>query len=128
MGTGTNLGRVRGLGSARSGTGHFWHSRVSAMVNLVMMAWFATSLLRLPNLDFEAVTEWLHAPLAAIPMLLLIASVFYHLRLGLQVAIEDYVHSDGNKVLAIMALNLFALGGVVTAAFCVLKIAFGAAS
>ena len=83
------------------------------------------SLLRLPALDYRGVTEWLRDPLAAVPMLLLIAATFWHLKMGLQVIIEDYVHDEGNRFLAILLLNFAALGGAAFAIFAVLKIAFG---
>lgn len=126
MGTGTELGRVRGLGAAKSGTGHWWHQRVTAIANFALMTWFIVSLIRLPSLDYRSVIAWLQQPIAAIPLLLLIASVFYHFRLGIQVMIEDYADDEGNKVLSVLALNLYTFALAFTAAFCVLKIAFGA--
>ncbi len=126
MGTGTQLGRVRGLGASGTGTDHFWKQRVTAVANILLMVWFVVSLLRLPVLDYETVHLWLKQPLVAIPMLLLIASVFFHFRMGVQVWIEDYTHNEGTKVLSVLALNLYTVAGAVTAVFCVLKIAFGA--
>lgn len=126
MGTGTQLGRVRGLGTAKSGTGHWWQQRVTAIGNLLLMAWFIVSLVRLPNLEYPTMIAWLQQPIAAIPLLLLIASVFYHFRLGVQVMLEDYIHHEGNKVLAMMLLNFYVVALAFTAVFSVLKIAFGA--
>jgi succinate dehydrogenase / fumarate reductase, membrane anchor subunit len=126
MGTGTQLGRVRGLGTAKSGTGHWWQQRVTAIGNLVLMSWFIVSLVRLPNLEYRTMIAWLQQPIAAIPLLLLIASVFYHFRLGVQVMLEDYIHHEGNKVLAMMLLNFYVVALAFTAVFSVLKIAFGA--
>ncbi len=126
MGRATPIGRVRGLGSAKAGTGHWWQQRVTATGNLVLVLWFIASLVRLPALDYGTVTAWLRQPVAAVPMLLLIASVFWHFRLGLQVFIEDYLHEEGSKLLAILALNFYAVAGAAVAAFCVLKIALGA--
>jgi succinate dehydrogenase / fumarate reductase, membrane anchor subunit len=126
MGTGTQLGRVRGLGTAKSGTGHWWQQRVTAIGNLVLMTWFIVSLVRLPNLEYPTMIAWLQQPIAAIPLLLLIASVFYHFRLGVQVMLEDYIHHEGNKVLAMMLLNFYVVALAFTAVFSVLKIAFGA--
>jgi len=125
MGTGTELGRARGYGSAKSGVGHWWAQRVTAAANLGLLAWFIVSLLRLPGLDYLTVTDWLHQPIVALPMLLLIASVFYHFRLGVQVLIEDYLHAEGNKLGAILALNFYTVAMAAAAAFGVLKIAFG---
>lgn len=126
MGAGTEIGRVRGLGAAKSGVGHWWLQRVTAVSNLALVLWFITSLVRLPALDYTAVVLWLRQPVAAIPMILLIVSVFYHFRLGLQVFIEDYLHTEGNKLLAVLALNFYALGGAAAGIFAVLKIALGA--
>lgn len=124
MGTGTQLGRVRGLGAAKSGTGHWWMQRVTAVSNFALMVWFVVSLVRLPALDYATVVAWLQQPLTAIPMLLLIASVFYHFRLGVQVVLEDY--TVGLRVPSLFLLNFFVIALGFTAAFCVLKIAFGA--
>ena len=126
MGTGTDLGRVRGLGAAKSGVDHWWHQRVTAVANLGLLLWFVITLVRLPALDYATVVAWLRQPVAAIPMLLLIVSVFYHLRLGVQVFVEDYLHNEGTKLLALLMLNFYALGGAAAAVFAVLKIALGA--
>lgn len=126
MGSGTQLGRVRGLGTAKSGTDHWWKQRVTAIANAALLIWFVVSLLRLPDLTYATVVAWLRQPIVAVPILLLIANLFYHLRLGVQVLIEDYVHHEGNKVLAVLLLNFFTLALGFTAMFSVLKIAFGA--
>jgi succinate dehydrogenase / fumarate reductase membrane anchor subunit len=125
MGAGTDLGRVRGLGAAKDGVHHWWLQRVTAIANIVLMLWFVFSLVRLPGLDYSSVTLWLRQPVAAVPMLLLIVSVFWHLRLGVQVLLEDYVHG-APRVLAMLALNFYALAGAAAAVFAVLKIALGA--
>jgi len=90
------------------------------------LLWFVITLVRLPALDYATVVAWLRQPVAAIPMLLLIVSVFYHFRLGVQVFIEDYLHNEGTKLLALLMLNFYALGGAAAAVFAVLKIALGA--
>ena len=126
MGAGTDLGRVRGLGSAKEGAHHWWLQRVTAIANLVLLLWFIFSLVRLPSLDYASVVLWLRQPVTAVPMLLLIVSVFWHLRLGVQVMIEDYVHG-ASKVVAMLALNFYVLAGAAAAVFAVLKIALGAA-
>ena len=127
MGTGTSIGRVRGLGSAKEGSLHWWRQRLTAGTNLLLMTWFFVSLLRLPGFDHRAVVQWLDTPWTAVPMVLLIVSVFYHMRLGLQVVIEDYQHHESRFALMIL-LNLFTVGAAALAVFSVLKIGFGAAS
>lgn len=122
----TDLKRVRGLGSARSGVHHWWLQRATAAANLLLLVWFLASLLSLPAIDHASVTAWIEQPLVAVPLLLLILSTFWHARLGVQVMIEDYVHAEGSKLLAILALNLFLFGAGAIALFSVLKIAFGA--
>jgi succinate dehydrogenase / fumarate reductase membrane anchor subunit len=123
MGTGTEIGRVRGLGSAKAGAHHWWIQRLTAGSNLLLMLWFIFSLLRLPHYDHASVTTWLSTPLAAVPMMLLIASVFWHFRLGLQVVIEDYQH-DETRVIALVLLNFYSVAMAAFAIFAVLKIAF----
>lgn len=126
MGAGTDLGRVRGLGSAKDGVHHWWLQRVTAIANIVLMLWFVFSLVRLPSLDHSSVVLWLRQPVAAVPMLLLILTVFWHLRLGVQVLLEDYVHG-ATRVVGMLALNFYVVGGAAAAVFAVLKIALGAA-
>jgi succinate dehydrogenase / fumarate reductase, membrane anchor subunit len=125
MGTGTGIGRVRGLGSAKAGAHHWWLQRVTAAGNIAVMLWFVLSLLRLPSLDHATVVHWIAQPIVALPLLLLVLSVFWHFRLGLQVFIEDYVHAEGLKLGALLALNFYTVGGAALAAFSILKIAFG---
>jgi succinate dehydrogenase / fumarate reductase, membrane anchor subunit len=123
MGTGTEIGRVRGLGSAKSGAHHWWVQRLTAGSNFLLIAWFLISLLRLPAYDYATVTFWLSSPLAAVPMALLVATVFWHFRLGLQVVIEDYQH-DETRVVALVALNFYTVAMAAFAIFAILKIAF----
>jgi succinate dehydrogenase / fumarate reductase, membrane anchor subunit len=121
----TPLARVRGLGSAREGGHHWWTERLTSVSTLLLFIWLLVSLLRLPVVDYRTVNEWLQQPLAAVPMLLLIASTFWHLKLGMQVVIEDYVHEEGWKFLSILLLNFAAVIGAAFALFAVLKIALG---
>ena len=125
MRNGTPIGKVRGLGSAKSGAQHWWHGRLSSVATLLLFVWFIASLLLLPNLQHDTMTAWLRSPLAAVPMLLLIVTTFWHLKLGLQVILEDYVHEEGMKLFSIVLLNFFVISGAALAFFSVLKIAFG---
>lgn len=120
---GTELGRVRGLGSAKHGAHHWWDQRLTAAGNLLLMAWFIVSIARLPGYTPEIVAAWLSSAWAAVPLILLTLSLLWHIRLGLQVVIEDYQH-DESRVVLLFLLNLYvvALGG--TAVFAILKLAF----
>lgn len=125
MGNGTSIGRVRGLGSAHEGAHHWWHQRLTAGSNLLLMLWLIVSLVRLPSLDYTTVQAWLSSPLAAVPLILLVISVFYHLKMGLQVVIEDY-ERDARRIVLMTLLNFFAIAAAVFAIFSILKVAFTA--
>ena len=90
----TPLGRVRGLGSAKEGTAHWWAQRLTAIALVPLVLWFAVSLIVLAGADHATVAAWLRDPVAAVLMLLLILAGFHHAQLGMQVVIEDYVHSE----------------------------------
>lgn len=121
----TPIARVRGLGSARHGAHHWWLERLTSVSTLLLFIWFFVSLLRLPVLDYDTVTGWLGAPLVAVPMLLLIVSTFWHLKLGMQVVIDDYVHDEGYRFFSIILINFLTIAGAGLALFAVLAIAFG---
>lgn len=120
----TPLGRVRGLGSAKSGAHHWWLERLTSVSTLILFLWFLVSLARLPGLDHQTVTQWLASPLAAVPMLLLVVSLFWHAKLGLIVVVEDYVHEEGGRLFWVVVINFLAVLGAALAAFSILKIAF----
>ncbi len=124
MGSGTQIGRVRGLGASKEGPHHWWHQRLTAGGNLVLMAWLLASIALLPGHDRTAVVAWLASPWAAVPMLLLVFSVLYHARLGLQVVLEDYLHGAWRTAM-LVKLNFAVAGAGALALFCILKIAFG---
>lgn len=127
MRSGTAIGRVRGLGSAKSGTHHWLNQRLTAGSNFLLVVWLLISILRQPSFDYASMHLWLSNPWAAIPMVLLVASIFYHIRLGLQVVIEDY-EQDQNRVALLVVMNLFVFTIAAVAIFSILKIAFGAAA
>ena len=127
MGTGTAIGRVRGLGSAHAGVEHWWRQKLTAGSNFFLMAWLLISIAMRPSFGYPAIREWLASPWTAVPMTLLIVSVFYHFRIGLQTVIEDYQH-DESRVVAMILLNFFTVATAATAIFSILKIAFGASA
>ena len=127
MGEGTSIGKVRGLGSAHSGSHHWLLQRFTAIGNLLLVLWFIASLLMLPNLGYGAVREWIAKPLPAAAMALLIVSTFWHARLGMQVMLEDYVHTPANKFACVAALNLIAFAGAAFGLLCIIRLALGGA-
>lgn len=119
------LGRAIGLGSAKEGADHWWAQRLSAVALIILGLWFVASVIALAGADRAAVVAWLHNPLAAILTLLLIGAVFYHVALGVQVVVEDYVHNDLVKIPSLVAVRLLCLALAVAGIFAVLRIAFG---
>ncbi len=119
---GSELGRVRGLGSAKEGAHHWWRQRVTAFGNLFLILWLIFSLLRLPDLGFETVHSWLQSPIVAVPMALIVVNTFWHMKMGLQVVIEDYIH-DSSRIVALAALHIWTFGAGGLALFSILKVA-----
>jgi succinate dehydrogenase / fumarate reductase membrane anchor subunit len=121
----SSLGRVRGLGSAKEGAHHWWVQRLTSVALVPLLLWFVASLVGLVGADYASFVGWLRRPLNTILMTALLTAGFWHLQLGLQVIIEDYVHntaaSIASNVVVKFAIALLALGGI----FSILKIAFG---
>ncbi len=122
----TPLGKALGLGSAKDGTGHWWSQRVTAAALAILGLWFAIALASLDGFDFQTVRLWLGAPLNSILLIILVATLFYHSSLGVQVVIEDYVHEDGAKVVALVLAKFIHLFAAVVGIFAVMRISFGA--
>ena len=123
MAKGTSIGRVRGLGSSHEGPHHWLLQRFTAVGNLILVPWFLLSLVLLPSLDHATLLAYFSGVVPSIALALMVVSVFWHARLGVQVMIEDYVHTPGNKFAAILALNLAAFGGAAFGLFCIVRIA-----
>ncbi len=120
----TPLGRALGLGSAKEGVSHWWAQRITAVALVPLLLWFVISLISLTGADRAVVVAWFHMPFPAIATVLMLFAVFYHMSLGIQVVIEDYVHTEWLKisVLVLNKLVAFALGAA--GIFAVLRIAF----
>lgn len=116
---------VTGLGSARSGTGHFWLQRLTALANIPLVLAFLFFVIHAAGGTREEVVAFLGQPIVAIVVLLALLSIVTHMRIGMQVVIEDYVHGEGAKVLALMANTFFAVAVGCAGAFAILKISFG---
>mgnify|MGYP000627617356 CR=1 FL=1 len=124
MGSGTRIGQVRGLGSAKHGSGHWINQRITALGNMLLTIWLVASFIMLPNSEYQTVAEWLAQPIVAVPMILMLVSIFWHVRLGLQVFIEDYVHNDGSRLATLMVLNFYVVGAAAFGIFVIAKHAF----
>ena len=120
----TYIGRVRGLGSAKHGGEHWLKQRLTAIGNLLLTTWFVVSLLMIPSFEHAALAHWLAQPLVAVPMILMLVNIFTHIRLGLQILIEDYVHDEGLKFATMALLNFYVIASAVFGIFVVAKLAF----
>jgi succinate dehydrogenase / fumarate reductase membrane anchor subunit len=121
----TPLARVRGRGAARSGTRDFWRQRLTAVANIPLTIAAIIIIIMLLGRNQAAVAQILGAPLVAIIMLLFVASVTVHMRIGMQVIIEDYVHDESTKLTLILANTFFAIAVALASAFGILKLSFG---
>ena len=118
------LARAMGFGSAKDGVEHWWMQRVSAVALVPLTLWFVASIIVHTGSDYATFIAWLRTPLASIFMILLLVALFYHTALGLQVVIEDYVHS-GVKFAALVAVRLGCFALAATGIVAALRIAFG---
>jgi succinate dehydrogenase / fumarate reductase membrane anchor subunit len=117
------LARVEGLGAARAGTRHFWHQRITALALVPLSIWFVASALAYVGAEQGAVAAYFAEPVNAVPMFLFIVASTYHMSLGLQTIIEDYVHQEGRKI-ALLMLNNFAAWAIGAASsFALIKMA-----
>lgn len=122
----TPLKNVRSLGSAKEGANHFWLQRVTAVANLVLVVFLMWLVASLVGADFAVVKARLAQPLVALPLLLLVVSGVIHMRLGMQVIIEDYVPGETAKITLLMLNTFFAIVIAAASLFAVLKLSFGA--
>jgi succinate dehydrogenase membrane anchor subunit len=121
----TPLGRVRGLGSAKTGTEDFWHQRLTAMANIPLVIAGVVIVISLVGRNHAAAAQILGSPLIAILMLLFVISVTFHMRIGMQVIIEDYVHEETSKIALIMLNTFYTVAVALVSAFAILKLSFG---
>ncbi len=121
----TPLKRVRGLGSAKEGPDHFWRQRVTAVANFLLAPFAVGLIATLAGSDLDTVRATIGHPVVAVALIVLILSMTVHMRIGMQVIVEDYVHSEGIKVLTLLANTFFCAAVAAVAIFAVLKLSFG---
>jgi len=119
------LGRVLGLGSAKDGTEHWWAQRVTAVALLFLGGWFGYALVRIDSLTYLDVIRFIGQPLNAILLSLLCVTLAYHSYLGVQVVIEDYVHTPGTKIVALLFSRFAHVLVAIGAVYSVLAIGLG---
>jgi len=119
----TPLQQVKGLGSAKEGAGHWWWQRLTAIILLPIGLWFVFSFLRLIGGDHQTVIAWLSSPWKAALVVLFLAAMFYHAKLGMQIVIEDYIHVEWLKMTCLIAMQFILLLFGVTAVLAVLRLA-----
>jgi succinate dehydrogenase / fumarate reductase, membrane anchor subunit len=123
MGNGTELGRVRGLGSAHSGAHHWWQERISGALALIPVVFLLVSILLLPDLGYTTVREWAGEPLPALALAALVLTSLWHNRLGLRVFIEDYAHVRSNRIAILLLLDIATYAAGIFALYCLVRIA-----
>jgi succinate dehydrogenase / fumarate reductase membrane anchor subunit len=121
----TPLAKVKGLGSAKEGTTHFWRQRLTALLLIPLVLWIGFSLAALP-VDHATLVGWIQQPWVAVALVLLVIVTFYHAQLGLQVVIEDYVSAHARRTVILLLSNLSCLLLGTIGVISVLKISFGA--
>ncbi len=121
----TPLGRVRGLGPARSGTSQFWWQRLTAVANIFLTLFLLFSIVFHVGDDYNSVRAYLGSPFVSIGLMLFILSVVLHMYLGFKVIVEDYVQHEGWKILLLMGNTFFSIFIGFACLFAVLKLSFG---
>lgn len=122
----TALGKVRGLGAAGHGGGHWIEERFTSVALVPLTLWLIFSLILLPDLDQRTLAEWLRGPAGAVPMALLVVTAFKHGLDGMKVVVDDYVHEEGLRLGVHFLMTMAAVAGGALCLFALGKIAFGA--
>jgi len=120
----TPLSEVKGHGSAKDGTSHFWVQRLTAIAMVPLVLWLCFSVASLPGMTQAEIRTWISEPFTAVILILLILTGFYHAKLGLQMVIEDYIGNHGPRTAVIIGVTMLCVFMAVLGLFSVLRIAF----
>jgi succinate dehydrogenase / fumarate reductase membrane anchor subunit len=121
----TPANEVRGLGSAKDGTHHWWLQRVTAIALVPLSVWLVASLVSLAGADYQCVVLWVRSPVVTVLLICLIGALFHHAQLGLQVVLEDYVHAEWLKITSIVLMKFTVLVLGLASVVAVLKVSLG---
>ena len=121
----SDLARVRGLGTAKEGTSHWWAQRVTAVALIPLGLWFVFSAVSLGGVDLAGFKAWLNGPGNLLLMVLFVGTLFYHMQLGVQAVIEDYVHGEAAKICSLMINSFAAVFLGASSIIALFKVAFG---
>ncbi|NKB39208.1 MAG: succinate dehydrogenase, hydrophobic membrane anchor protein [Gammaproteobacteria bacterium] len=121
----TPLAKVKGLGSAKDGTHHWWHQRLSAIALLPLSLWFIYSVVSMVGADYMTVVYWIRLPYVTVLLILFLVALFYHALLGMQIVVEDYIHSEWQKIACLILVKFLAAVGALASVLSVLNVFFG---
>lgn len=121
----TPIAKVRGLGSAKDGTHHWWLQRVTAVANIPLVIFMVVSFVGNTGKGHADWVAWLKQPLVSVLVILFVANFVYHMRLGLQVIVEDYVHDKGTRIASMLMITFACVLIAALSIFSVLRVAFG---
>ena len=121
----TPLAKVKGMGSAKDGTHHFWVQRLTALALVPLTIWFCLSIAALPEATYAVVVTWLQSPFNSVMLGLSLFAAFYHLQLGLQVILEDYISSSHIRLFSIIAVKLLSVFFAALGIFSIIKVSVG---
>jgi len=122
----TPLSQVKGHGSAKEGTSHFWIQRLTAIAMVPLVLWLTFSVASLPGMSQAEIRTWLSSPFTAVMMITLLLTGFYHAKLGLQMVIEDYIGNHGVRMAVVIASTMLCVFLAILGVFSVMRIAFTA--
>ena len=121
----TPLNQVRGLGSAKDGTHHWWAQRLTAVALIPLLLWFVAALISVADADYSVVVAWMQSPMVTVLMICTVIALFHHAQLGVQVVVEDYVHTEWLKFATIISVKLVSLVLALAGIVAVLKVSLG---